>query len=360
VSSTVSIDFSGRGYDVLIGAGVMGSNRLSELIAGRSVAVVTNSTIAPIWLPRLQPALSSAHQVLNISLPDGESHKTWQTLDLIFDSLLQHRFDRRSMLIALGGGVVGDMTGFAAAVFQRGIDFIQIPTTLLAMVDSSVGGKTAVNHPLGKNMIGAFHQPKLVLADTDTLATLPKRELSAGLAEVIKHGAIADGQYLTEIEQMVSALSRGDLSGIDRLITRSVQIKAEIVVRDEHEKGDRALLNFGHTFGHAIEAGMGYGKWLHGEAVGAGMVMGATLSRELGLIDNANVQRLKSIIADAGLPVLGPAWPHSRYVELMSVDKKAQQSRPVFVLLEQLGKAKTMKVPDKELFATLTECMQPS
>jgi 3-dehydroquinate synthase len=248
------------------------------------------------------------------------------------------------------------MAGFAAAVYQRGIEFVQVPTTLLSQVDSSVGGKTGINHPLGKNMIGAFHQPRLVLIDVDTLATLPDRELSAGLAEVIKHGAIADAGYFDAVAATLPALRAKDPAALAAAVARSCEIKASVVERDEREGGVRAILNFGHTFGHAIEAGMGYGEWLHGEAVGAGMVMAADLSRRLGLVDAAIAARLREAVAAAGLPVRGPGWPASRYVELMSVDKKARQGTPRFVLLDGLGAARVQRVDDALLAETLAAC----
>ena len=354
----VPVSLDDRSYSIAIGEGLLDRADLFEPhVAGRQVAIVTNTTIAPLYGPRVRAALArSAETVIEIALPDGEAHKTWQTLNLIFDALLEHRFDRGAVLVALGGGVVGDMTGFAAAVYQRGIDFIQVPTTLLAQVDSSVGGKTGINHPLGKNMVGAFHQPRRVLADVGCLRTLPERELSAGLAEVVKHGAIADTGYLDEVERDMAAMFSRDAGALARAVAGSCRIKAQVVSADEREGGLRAILNFGHTFGHAIEAGMGYGQWLHGEAVGAGMVMAADLSRRLGLVDAAGVQRLVAAIAAARLPLRGPAWPAARYVELMSVDKKAERGTPKFVLLEQLGRACVRRAPEDAVAATLAAC----
>ncbi|MGD9942812.1 MAG: 3-dehydroquinate synthase [Burkholderiaceae bacterium] len=350
----LSVSLGARSYPILIGTGLVdGHPELARLAQGRQVAIVTNDTVGDLYEARLGAALDGAAAKLSIRLPDGEAFKSWDSLNRIFDALLEHRFDRHCLLIALGGGVIGDMTGFAAAVYQRGVDFVQVPTTLLAQVDSSVGGKTAINHPLGKNMIGAFHQPRLVLADVGTLRTLPPRELSAGLGEMIKHGAIADPDYLTRLEVDLPALLACDAGALSEAILRSCEIKAAVVAADEREADLRATLNFGHTFGHAIEAGLGYGEWLHGEAVGAGMVMAAELSAQLGYIDAAVVARLRGTIAAARLPVHGPAWPAERYVELMSVDKKATQGTPKFVVLERLGKAIVRRVPDEALRAAL-------
>jgi 3-dehydroquinate synthase len=276
---------------------------------------------------------------VRVVVPDGEDHKDWATLDRVIGELLAHRCDRRTAIVALGGGVVGDLAGFAAATYQRGVPFVQVPTTLLAQVDSSVGGKTAINHALGKNMVGAFYQPRLVLADMDTLTTLPERELRAGLAEVIKHGAIRDAELFAWLEGNVERLLARDPDALAHAVKRSVEIKAEVVARDERETGERALLNFGHTFGHAIETGLGYGTWLHGEAVAAGMVMAAELSARLGLLDGASVDRLRRLIERAGLPVRAPALAPERWLELMAVDKKAAGGRVRFVLLHGLGAA---------------------
>lgn len=356
----VPVDLGDRSYPIMIGQGLLERRDLfAPIIAGRSVAIVTNETVGPLYAGALRRTLSAdAAQLIELVLPDGEQHKHWQTLNKVFDALLEHRFDRKSVIVALGGGVVGDVAGFAAAVYQRGIDFIQVPTTLLAQVDSSVGGKTGINHPLGKNMVGAFHQPKLVLADVGCLQTLPPRELSAGLAEVIKHGAIADEHYLGSIERTLPRLLARDADALSDAVARSCEIKAEVVAKDEREGGLRAILNFGHTFGHAIEAGLGYGEWLHGEAVGAGMVMAAQLSLRLGLLGDAQAGRLESTIQAAGLPVRGPAWPAQRYVELMSVDKKAERGTPKFVLLQGLGSACVQRAPDDAVVATLLACTQ--
>jgi len=346
-----------RSYPILIGPGLLsGNDALAGLARGRQVAVVTNDTVGGLYEARLAASLAGAAALVSIRLPDGEAYKNWESLDRVFERLLRERFDRRCLLVALGGGVIGDLTGFAAAVYQRGVDFVQVPTTLLAQVDSSVGGKTAINHPLGKNMIGAFHQPKLVLADVDTLRTLPPRELSAGLAEMIKHGAIADPAYLERLERDLAALRACDGAALADAILRSCEIKAAVVAADEREAGLRATLNFGHTFGHAIEAGLGYGHWLHGEAVGAGMVMAADLSCRVGLLDAPSLERLRGTIAAAGLPVRGPAWPFERYLELMSVDKKARQGTPEFVLLERFGATRVQSVAEAQLRATLAAC----
>jgi len=347
-----------RSYPLLVGSGLLDCcEPLVRLAAGRMVAVVTDDIVAPLYLEAVRRALSGhAASLLEVVLPAGESNKTWDTLNRVFDALLEARFDRDALLVALGGGVVGDITGFAAAVYQRGVDFVQLPTTLLSQVDSSVGGKTGINHPAGKNMIGSFHQPRLVVIDVDTLRTLPDRELSAGLAEVLKHGAIADAGYFDAVERGLPALRGRDTTALVEAVARSCEIKASVVERDEREGGLRAILNFGHTFGHAIEAGLGYGEWLHGEAVGTGMVMAAQLSHRVGLVDAALPGRIRDVVAAAGLPVTPPRWPASRWVELMSVDKKARQGTPRFVLLERLGAARLARVPDDALAQTLSAC----
>lgn len=353
----IEVALGDRSYPILIGPGLSsGHPMLESLVKGRQVAVVTNDRVAALHGARLGLALSSAAQCIEIRLPEGEDHKDWMSLDRIFEALLESRFDRRSLIVAFGGGVVGDVAGFAAAIYQRGIDFVQVPTTLLAQVDSSVGGKTAINHSLGKNMVGAFHQPRLVLADTDTLATLPPREISAGLAEMIKHGAIADLDYLDSLERDMSALRACEPTALARAVRRSCEIKAQVVAADERESDVRAILNFGHTFGHAIEAGAGYGRWLHGEAVGCGMVMAADLSHRLGMIERGFVDRLIGLIAAAGLPVRGPDWAPEQYLQWMSTDKKADQGRPRFILLDSPGRAVLRQVPDETLEATLRAC----
>ena len=290
-------------------------------------------------------------------LPDGESHKDWPTLNLIFDGLLGERCDRSTTLIALGGGVVGDMVGFAAATYQRGVPFIQVPTTLLSQVDSSVGGKTAINHPLGKNMIGAFYQPKLVLADTSVLNTLPDRELKAGLAEVIKYGLIRDLPFLDWIEANIARLLARDPDALAEAVERSCRNKAEVVAADETEQGERATLNLGHTFGHAIETGMGYGQWLHGEAVAAGVVMAADLSRRLGWLSDADVERVRAIHVRAGLPVKGAPLGADRYLELMAHDKKVTDGTLRLVLLRQIGRAViTSEAASADIRASIEAC----
>jgi 3-dehydroquinate synthase len=333
----------------------------ADLPKASAALIVSNSTVAPRYAPALQAALqphyASVHLVV---LPDGETHKDWQTLNLIFDALLQNNCDRKTVLFALGGGVVGDMTGFAAASYMRGVPFVQVPTTLLAQVDSSVGGKTGINHPLGKNMVGAFYQPQRVLCDLDTLKTLPAREVSAGLAEVIKYGPIADMAFLDWIEAHIDALVARDVHALAHAVRRSCEIKAHVVAQDEREGGLRAILNFGHTFGHAIEAGLGYGDWLHGEAVGCGMVMAAQLSQALGLVDAAFVQRLTRLIAAAGLPVRGPVLDASdnagRYLALMRVDKKAEAGAIRFVLIDGPGRACMRGAEDAVVRAVIDRC----
>ena len=330
-----------RSYTVHVGAGALERTDLldARLAAGR-VALVTNTVVAPLYAHRVEAAFArTGATVLRITLPDGEAHKTWQSLDLIHDQMLAARCDRHTTIVALGGGVVGDVAGFAAATFMRGIDYVQVPTTLLSQVDSSVGGKTAINHPRGKNMVGAFHQPVAVLADPLTLDTLRPRELAAGLAEVIKHGLLADIVLFEWLEQHMERLVARDPEALAHVIRRSVEIKGAIVAEDEHETGVRALLNLGHTFGHAIEAGLGFGTWLHGEAVGAGLVMAAELSRSLGYLGAADVARVRDLVGRARLPVAGPALGVDRYFELMSVDKKARNGALRFIALERLGVA---------------------
>ena len=338
----ITIDLEGRSYPILIGSGLLDRpETFASLPGGGKAVIVSNETVAPFYAERLGGALQSRFGAIHrVTLPDGESHKDWATLNSIFDALLRAACDRSTTLFALGGGVVGDMTGFAAACYMRGVPYVQVPTTLLAQVDSSVGGKTAINHPLGKNMIGAFNQPLLVVADTDTLDTLPQRELVAGLAEVIKYGPIADIGFLEWTETNLDALLARDRAALTHAIQRSCEIKASVVGQDERETGLRAILNFGHTFGHAIEAGLGYGAWLHGEAVGCGMVMAADLSARLGLIDANHAVRIAKLVERAGLPVRGPALGVERYLELMRVDKKAEAGAIRFVLIDGPGSAR--------------------
>jgi 3-dehydroquinate synthase len=356
---TLNVDLGERSYPIAIGPGLLDDAALLvRHVNGRQVAIVTNTTVAPLYLQQVAAPLRAAgRDVLEIILPDGEQYKTWESLMQIFDALLAHKCDRKTTLVALGGGVIGDLTGFAAASYMRGVPFVQIPTTLLAQVDSSVGGKTGLNHPLGKNMIGAFYQPRAVLADTSTLATLPARELAAGLAEVIKHGAILDAAFFDWLEQNMDKLVARDPVALAHAIARSCEIKADVVRRDEREGGLRAVLNFGHTFGHAIEAGLGYGNWLHGEAVGCGMVMAADLSQRLGQVDAATVARIKALVAAAGLPVAAPDLGTARWLELMEVDKKNEGGAIRFILLKPLGSPSVGPAPDADLLATLDACV---
>jgi 3-dehydroquinate synthase len=337
---TLNVDLGSRSYPIYVGPELIGQPELFRAhVPGGSVMVVTNETVGPLYLERVRSALAGG-RVREYVLPDGEQYKTLEHWRAILDALLINRFDRNSTLVALGGGVVGDITGFAAATYQRGVHFIQIPTTLLAQVDSSVGGKTGVNHPLGKNMIGAFHQPRCVIADTRTLDTLPDRELSAGLAEVIKYGLIRDPGFFAWLEAHMEALLGRDTNALKEAIVRSCRNKADVVAADEREAGQRALLNLGHTFGHAIEAGMGYGTWLHGEAVAAGMALAAALSHRLGWLDAAALERVRSLLARARLPVDPPAgMTPERFLELMAVDKKVLDGQLRLVLLQAIGEA---------------------
>jgi 3-dehydroquinate synthase len=353
----VRIDLGERSYDILIGPGLLQHSAGWRLPKASTALIVSNTTVAPLYADRLRAVLAPGYDsIVDVVLPDGEEHKDWRTLNLIFDALLSNGCDRKTVLFALGGGVVGDMTGFAAASYMRGVPFVQVPTTLLAQVDSSVGGKTAINHPLGKNMIGAFYQPELVVCDLDVLATLPARELSAGLAEVIKYGPIADMAFLDWIEANIDALLRRDGGALAHAVRRSCEIKAWVVGQDEREGGLRAILNFGHTFGHAIEAGLGYGEWLHGEAVGCGMVMALELSQRLGLVDRAFVERVTALIARAGLPTVGPALGADRYLELMRVDKKSEAGQIRFIVIESPGRAALRTAPDALVREVLAAC----
>ena len=336
---SLSVALGSRAYPIHIGAGLISSAALYAPHLRGSAAVVTNEVVAPLYLGPLKAALAPA-RVVEIVLPDGERTKTWETLNRVFDALLGARLGRDTLIVALGGGVIGDLAGFAAAVYQRGVPFLQVPTTLLAQVDSSVGGKTAINHPAGKNMIGAFHQPSAVISDVATLDTLPERELRAGIAEVIKHGLALDAPFFEWIEANVEKLARKDRNALMHAVRRSCELKAAIVEQDERESGARALLNFGHTFGHAIEAATGYGAWLHGEAVAAGMVMACELSRLMGHLRKTDVERVRKVVERAGLPVAGPALAPERLLELMTLDKKAARGRTRFVVLEALGRAR--------------------
>jgi 3-dehydroquinate synthase len=357
----VAIELGDRSYPILIGTALLEEDASWTALPRASAAlIVTNTTVDPLYGQRLRAALAGRFQAVHtVVLPDGEAYKDWPTLNLIFDALLQNSADRKTVLFALGGGVVGDMTGFAAASYMRGVPFVQVPTTLLSQVDSSVGGKTGINHPLGKNMVGAFYQPQLVLCDLGTLTTLPPREMSAGLAEVIKYGPIADMDFFAWTEANIDALVARDPQALAHAVKRSCEIKAWVVGQDEREAGLRAILNFGHTFGHAIEAGMGYGAWLHGEAVGCGMVMAAHLSERLGLVDTAFVQRLTALVARAGLPVKGPqlaADNAARYLELMRVDKKAEAGEIRFIVIDGPGKAALRTAPDALVAEVIADC----
>ncbi len=342
---TIAVDFTPssekRSYPIHIGYGILQQvDLIVSCLPQKRVAIVSNTTIAPFYLNKLRAALEEKGvNSVPIILPDGEAHKNWETLNLIFDALLENHCERNTTILALGGGVIGDLSGFAAATYLRGVPFIQIPTTLLAQVDSSVGGKTGINHPSGKNMIGAFYQPRMVLADSATLNTLPIRELRAGLAEIIKYGLIRDPAFFEWLEQNMHRLLARDPVILNEAIQRSCENKAEIVAADEKEKGIRALLNLGHTFGHAIENGMGYGVWLHGEAVAAGTVMAAELSRRMKLISEADVQRIRKILLQAELPVIAPKMPAEKYLQLMTLDKKVEAGKSRFIVLNRIGEA---------------------
>lgn len=360
----ILINLGERSYPIVIGAGLLGDPATYQNLPSASAAlIVSNGTVAPLYAQSLRRALQGHYRrILEVTLPDGEVHKDWPTLQLIFDALLGNGCDRKTVLFALGGGVVGDMAGFAAACYMRGVPFVQVPTTLLAQVDSSVGGKTAINHPMGKNMVGAFYQPARVICDLDVLQSLPPRELSAGLAEIIKYGPIADMVFLDWIEVNIDLLLARDPATLAHAIRRSCEIKAAVVGEDERETGLRAILNFGHTFGHAIESGLGYGQWLHGEGVGCGMVMAAHLSQRLGLVDMQFVDRLRALIQRAGLPVVGPKLSVTdnagRYLELMRVDKKAEAGEIRFVVIDGPGRAAVRAAPDALVREVIEACCQ--
>lgn len=341
MNKMLNVALAERSYPIHIGVGILAQAELIlPYIKQKKVVVVTNTTVAPLYLELLRSTLKKGEiSILPVILPDGEQFKTWETLNLIFDAMLEGRCERGTTLIALGGGVIGDMGGFAAACYQRGMPFIQVPTTLLSQVDSSVGGKTAINHPLGKNMIGAFYQPKLVLADLATLDTLSDRELKAGLAEVIKYGLIRDPDFFLWLEENVEKILTRDKAALSYAVHRSCLNKAEVVAADERESGERALLNLGHTFGHAIETGLGYGEWLHGEAIAAGTLIASELSCSMGWLDAQAVKRIEAIYLRAGLPVFAPRLGVSKYLELMSHDKKVQDGKLRLVLLEKIGGA---------------------
>jgi 3-dehydroquinate synthase len=342
---TLTVPLGSRSYPIYIGPGLLDQGELlARHLDSRQVLIVTNETVAPLYLERVTRHLGD-RQTATVILPDGEEFKTMASAMAVFDELLARKFNRNAHIVALGGGVIGDLAGFAAACYQRGIPFIQIPTTLLAQVDSSVGGKTAVNHPLGKNMIGSFHQPKCVIADTATLDTLPDRELRAGIAEVVKYGLIRDPDFFAWLEESMDALVAREPEALAFAIERSCRNKAEVVAADEHESGERATLNLGHTFGHAVETGMGYGEVLHGEAVAIGMCQAADLSRRLGWLDDSAVGRVVALLQRAGLPVAPPAGLDSaRFLELMAVDKKNLEGKLRLILLETLGRA-TLPMP---------------
>lgn len=353
----LSVDLGDRSYPIIIEAGVLAdAGQWHSLLSHKEVLVVTNETVAPLYLDRVTNALAApGRRIESLILPDGEAYKNVDTLGLIYDALLEQRFSRKAVLVALGGGVIGDLTGYAAATYQRGIDFVQVPTTLLSQVDSSVGGKTGINHPLGKNMIGAFKQPIAVLIDPEVLSTLPQRELSAGLAEVIKYGLIYDADFFAWLEQHLDALLTQQAQPLINAIAKSCALKAEVVAADETEQGLRAILNLGHTFGHAIEAEQGYGAWLHGEAVGAGMVMACDLSLRLGWIDATVYDRARALIERARLPVAPPpSMSVDDFMNHMSRDKKVEAGQLRLVLLRALGQAVvTADFDAEQLRATL-------
>lgn len=349
ITARLEVATPGHRYPILIGPGLLAEREAwGGLPAARHAVVVSNTTVHPLHGAALEARVAHAGyaEVHRVLLPDGEANKDWSALQSIFDHLLSRGCDRKTVLFALGGGVVGDLAGFAAATYMRGVRFVQVPTTLLAQVDSSVGGKTGINHPLGKNMIGAFHQPVRVVIDLDTLSTLPTREYVSGLAEVIKYGPIADASFLDWIEANLGALLARDGAALAHAVRRSCEIKAAVVGADERESGLRAILNFGHTFGHAIEAALGYGAWLHGEAVASGMVLAAWLSSELGLVPPAFVDRLERLLARAGLPVQAPALPFDEWMRHMRVDKKAEGGELRFVVIERIGSAALRTAPD--------------
>lgn len=347
---TLYVELGDRRYPIFIGSQLNSQELLEPYIRGKQVLIVTNTTVAPLYLEHYQRALCSANKIVSVCvLPDGEKYKNIEHLNLIFDALLEANFNRDCTVLALGGGVIGDMAGFASACFQRGVDFLQVPTTLLSQVDSSVGGKTGINHPLGKNMIGAFQQPQAVLADMSQLNTLPKRELSAGLAEVIKYALLCDIEFLAWLEEHMDDLLAGNAERLAEAVYRSCAHKARIVANDEKEQGERALLNLGHTFGHAIESYLGYGVWLHGEAVATGMVMAADLSCRMGWISDQDLQRTKNIIHKANLPVACPKIPLDEFLAYMSHDKKVLNGQLRLILLKKLGQATITNEFDVEL-----------
>ena len=361
-AALVRVQLGERSYSIAVGSNLLGSAAsYQELPRGSGAVIVSNETVGPLYARRLAAALAGLYAKVDVVLlPDGESHKTWQTLQTIFDAMLAAHCDRSTTVFALGGGVIGDLAGFAAACYMRGVAYVQVPTTLLAQVDSSVGGKTGVNHPSGKNMIGAFHQPLAVVADVDVLESLPERELVAGLAEVIKYGAVADDSFLGWIEASLPSLLARDKPSLVQAVTRSCHIKAQVVASDERESGVRAILNFGHTFAHAIETGTGHGTWLHGEAVGCGMVLAARTSLRLGLIDAAQAGRIERLIEAAGLPLVPPAMPVERWIELMRHDKKARGGVIRLVLAEGAGSGRTLGVDEAVIRSVIEASSFPS
>jgi 3-dehydroquinate synthase len=358
---TLKVGLAERSYPIHIGTNLLNSaDLLLPYLTHKRVAIVSNTTVAPLYIKQLSENLEKRNvKVISIILQDGEKYKNIENLNLIYDALLSNRCERNTPLIALGGGVIGDMTGYAAATYLRGVPFIQIPTTLLSQVDSSVGGKTGINHPLGKNMIGAFYQPQIVLADISTLNTLPDQELRAGLAEVIKYGLIRDLPFLVWLEANMEKLLARDVEALQYAIARSCENKAEVVGNDERESGERALLNLGHTFGHAIENGMGYGVWLHGEAVAAGTIMAADLSQRMDWLSEEDVNRVRQLFERAGLPTVAPYMSTEKYLDLMGLDKKVLDGQVRFILLQALGRAViTSAVPAVLLRATLESCCE--
>lgn len=351
---TLQVSLAERSYPILIGESLLADAALlGRHLPARDLLLVSNTTVAPLYAERVRASLAD-RRVVDVRLPDGEQYKTMEYMGRVLDVLIANRFARDCIVVALGGGVIGDLAGFSAACYQRGVAFAQMPTTLLAQVDSSVGGKTGVNHPGGKNMIGAFHQPSVVFADTSTLKTLPLRELRAGLAEVVKYGLIFDEAFLGWIEQNVAALLAQEPAALAHAIYRSCELKADVVRRDEREAGDRALLNLGHTFGHAIETVTGYTQWLHGEAVATGMVIAADMSARLGLLPQTDVERVRNLLQRIGLPVEAPKFGAQQALDCMRIDKKVKSGRIRLVLLEQLGKARfTADYADDALDATL-------
>jgi 3-dehydroquinate synthase len=351
---SITVALAGRTYSIHIGEGLLG--RLSEFVAPlapTSALVVTNEVVAPLHGDQALAALRGVARTTSLSLPDGENTKRWDSVARILDALVEHGADRKSVVVALGGGVIGDLAGFAASIYMRGIRVVQVPTTLLAQVDSSIGGKTGINHPNGKNLIGTFHQPSVVVSDTDVLQTLPSRELSAGLAEILKHGLLADAEHFDEVVADLPALREREAAALARAIGRSCELKAGVVGRDERESGERALLNFGHTFGHAIEALTGYTEWLHGEAVGCGMVLAADMSKRLGLITERDVRTVEHAVALAGLPPRIEGLGADDALQSMRGDKKAEAGAVRYIVLEAIGRAVQRAVPDEVVRETL-------